>query len=325
MMDFSAYFAHLRGTALADFAAVLQQQTVRTLTGLKHGDFPAWCAALQALPDIVPDRIELDGPEITIGSAGQLNDSTRRVLRDGLMAFHPWRKGPFNLFGVAIDSEWRSDLKWARLENNIEPLAGRLVLDVGGGNGYYALRMVARGAQAVVSIDPFVLYVVQFQALNKYIRQDRAAVLPLKIQDLPDAAPCFDTAFSMGVLYHRKDPAQHLAHLRRLLRTGGQFILETLILDRSGTECLTFGAADRYAGMRNVYHLPTPALLESWLMQAGFSNIRCLDITPTTTDEQRRTEWMRWESLPDFLDPANPSRTIEGLPAPVRAVYISRA
>ena len=43
----------------------------------------------------------------------------------------------------------------------------------------------------------------------------------------------------------------------------------------------------------------------------------------TSTDEQRATKWMTNHSLIDFLDPNNKSLTIEGYPAPKRAVFIA--
>jgi tRNA (mo5U34)-methyltransferase len=30
-------------------------------------------------------------------------------MRQALMGLSPWRKGPFDLFGVHVDTEWRSD------------------------------------------------------------------------------------------------------------------------------------------------------------------------------------------------------------------------
>jgi len=34
--------------------------------------------------------------------------------------------------------------------------------------------------------------------------------------------------------------------------------------------------------------------------------------------EQRRTEWMVFESYEDFIDKSNPALTVEGHPAPIR-------
>jgi tRNA (mo5U34)-methyltransferase len=34
---------------------------------------------------------------------------------------------------------------------------------------------------------------------------------------------------------------------------------------------------------------------------------------------------MRFQSLPDFLDPNNPELTLEGLPAPRRAIFLAES
>ncbi|MNF68185.1 tRNA (mo5U34)-methyltransferase [compost metagenome] len=81
---------------------------------------------------------------------------------------------------------------------------------------------------------------------------------------------------------------------------------------------------DRYAQMRNVWFLPSVAALELWLRRAGFVDVRCVDVSVTSIEEQRSTEWMKFQSLPEFLDPQDPGRTVEGLPAPMRAVLVAR-
>jgi tRNA (mo5U34)-methyltransferase len=236
---------------------------------------------------------------------------------------HPWRKGPFCLHGVRIDAEWRSDWKWARVADAVTPLAGRTVLDVGSGNGYYGFRALGAGADLVLGIDPTLRFVLQFLAVNQLIAADRCAVLPLSDDDLPALAAtaehCFDTLFSMGVLYHRRDPVAHLERLRQCLRHRGELVLETLVVE--GEHALI--PRDRYARMRNVHVIPTVPLLVRWLESAGFGAIRVADVTRTTADEQRATHWMRFQSLADFLDPQDPGRTVEGYPAPTRAVVIA--
>ena len=77
--------------------------------------------------------------------------------------------------------------------------------------------------------------------------------------------------------------------------------------------------------MRNVWFIPTTGLLETWLERCGFSAVRTVDVTPTGLDEQRTTDWMHFESLADFLDPADNRLTVEGYPAPVRAVLVAEA
>ena len=193
-----------------------------------------------------------------------------------------------------------------------------MVLDVGAGNGYYCLRMLGAGARLVVGIDPNQRYLAQFLALKRYLGTIPAFLLPLGIDDMPRRLAGFDTVFSMGVLYHRREPLLHLQQLAELLRPGGELVLESLVVDTGVLQ-----PAGRYAKMANVWAVPSTDILGQWLRDAGYRDIRIIDSTPTTTDEQRRTPWMEFESLADFLDPDDPRRTIEGLPAPVRAIALA--
>jgi tRNA (mo5U34)-methyltransferase len=206
---------------------------------------------------------------------------------------------------------------------HVTPLRDRRVLDVGCGNGYYALRMSGQGARLVLGIEPTLQYVAQFEAIQRYVRQPAVHVLPLRLADLPPECRTFDTTFSMGVLYHQRNPQEHLQHLRAALREGGELILETLILPGDLPEAVT--PDDRYARMRNVWQLPTLSLLQTWLEGAGFAACRVVDTNVTSTDEQRTTEWMPFESLQEALDPQNPGLTVEGLPRPCRATLVAHA
>ena len=290
-----------------------------------HGDSRAWLDAIAALPSIVTDDVDI-GPTVSIGRASDCDDATRQALTDRLQALHPWRKGPFSLFGVRIDTEWRSDWKWSRVAPHVGALEGRRVLDVGCGNGYYGWRMCAAGARCVIGIDPTIVYLMQYLAVAKYLITAKPhfvhAVLPARLEDIPAGSAAFDTVFSMGVLYHRRDPLQHLRSLRDLLRPGGELVLETLIVADGSTDGLI--PDGRYARMRNVWRIPDTKTLETWIAGTGFVDLRIADITPTTTDEQRTTPWMRFGSLAEALAPDDPTRTVEGHPAPVRCTVIAR-
>ena len=239
-------------------------------------------------------------------------------LKELLLGLAPWRKGPFVLDGIEVDSEWRSDLKWARLKDAITSLDGRNVLDVGCGNGYYALQMSKAGAATVIGIDPTLVYVMQFLAVNLFEGNSSVFVLPLRLEEIPPARNVFDTTFSMGVLYHQRSPIEHLRRLRTTLRPGGQLVLETIYVP--GKESYACTPEDRYARMRNVWLLPTIAELTTWMKRSGYRDIDVVDKSITSTDEQRSTEWMTFESLREALDPDDPSRTVEGWPAPHRVV-----
>ncbi len=278
---------------------------------------------LREVPEIKAREINFDLPAIKIGDKTEISEVQRKELTSKLKKFKPWRKGPFDLLGIRIDAEWRSDMKWARVENEIADLKNRKILDVGCGNGYYMLRMLGKKAEFVLGVEPYLLSVAQFALIKKFIPELEAEILPAGIEALPDNMKFFDTVFSMGVFYHRRSPFEHLFRLRNLLREGGEVVLETLVIEGKAGEVLV--PVDRYAKMRNVWFIPSALTLENWLKRAKFKNVRLINVTKTTNAEQRKTEWMDYESLEDFLDENNPDLTVEGYPAPKRAVFIAEA
>ncbi|WP_136064621.1 tRNA 5-methoxyuridine(34)/uridine 5-oxyacetic acid(34) synthase CmoB [Modicisalibacter radicis] len=303
--------------------ARLPEQFARGLDRRRHGDLPGWAKAVAKLPELPDARdVALDRDTVSVDVA--LDDADRRRCHNLLKALMPWRKGPYRLAGIDIDSEWRSDWKWQRVAPHLAPLAGRRVLDVGGGNGYHAWRMASAGAAFVLVIDPSPRFYYQFQAVRHFVGGadgGRTHFLPAGIEDVPANLEAFDTLFSMGVFYHRASPLDHLLQLRGALRPGGELVLETLVVEGDATTVLMPG--ERYARMPNVYFLPSSAALCHWLERCGFTNVRVVDEAPTSLDEQRRTEWMTFQSLADFLDPEDRTRTIEGHPAPRRAVIVA--
>lgn len=321
--EFERLFAHLRQepgleTWLEGLPSLLQ----RSLAPGCHGEMEKWRTAYEAMPRIRASGYDLNRACIGIGTADDCDDQTRQALAGSLMQLHPWRKGPFALFGLHIDTEWRSDWKWQRLAPHLGSLANRRVLDVGCGNGYYLLRMLGQGARLVIGLDPSLRYFMQFRALTRYLPELPGFVLPLGIEALPAGMAAFDTVFSMGVLYHRRSPLDHLVELREALRPGGELVLETLVVPGGANEVLL--PAGRYARMRNVWFIPSVDALLGWLRRCGFEAVEVVDVTPTGIDEQRRTDWMRFHSLAEFLDPDDPARTVEGYPAPVRAIVMAR-
>jgi tRNA (mo5U34)-methyltransferase len=319
MLDFDALCGDLEANGLESWCGALKPLLDKKLSDAAHGDLPKWRQVLASLPSCDSRTAELTGPVIVAGPDA-FPPSERERVRQLLMQLAPWRKGPFQVGDILIDAEWRSDRKWARLEDAISPLADRRVLDVGCGNGYYALRMRGKGARLVVGADPMLLYLAQHAAIRHFMPRQPVHVLPLRLRELPDTGS-FDTVFSMGVLYHQRAPQEHLDGLRRALRPGGELVLETLILPGSRKEARTPG---RYARMKNVWLLPTLPLLLEWVEQAGFTEVQTVDISTTTKLEQRRTDWMTFESLAESLDPGDPGLTVEGWPAPQRAVVVSR-
>ncbi|MGR8951625.1 MAG: tRNA 5-methoxyuridine(34)/uridine 5-oxyacetic acid(34) synthase CmoB [Gammaproteobacteria bacterium] len=323
MTDFRDLYTALRDAGADAWADLLPSQIAAALDPARHGNMPHWQALLERLPTSSPSLRSLTGDAIRIGRAEDMSDKDRTLLREILRELIPWRKGPYDIYGIRIDTEWRSDWKWNRLKDHIAPLKNRLVLDVGCGSGYHCWRMFGAGAKGVVGIDPLLLNVIQFQLVKALHGAAPVHVLPFAIEALPAGLKLFDTVFSMGVLYHRRSPIDHLLELRDCLKAGGELVLETLVIDGELGETLL--PEDRYANMRNVWFIPTLATLESWLKRCRFGNIRVVDVTPTRIEEQRTTEWMPFHSLPDFLDRNNAELTVEGLPAPKRAIVLANS
>jgi tRNA (mo5U34)-methyltransferase len=313
--------ARLRDTPLAAWSEALGDAVHKQDHALKHGHLGGWEQAVNALP-VVPDaRWSIAHGSMHI--RGSFSEQQTRDLEASLSALMPWRKGPYTVGPVFIDTEWRSDWKWERIAPHLQPLQDRTVLDVGCGSGYHLWRLRDAGARLVLGIDPSLLYLKQFDAIQHFAREPAIHFLPLAMESLPSAMHVFDTVFSMGVLYHRRDPLQHLAELHQCLRTGGELVLETLIV--AGQAPASLPVADRYANMRNIYELPSIARLEHWVREAGYTQVRTVSVNQTSRQEQRSTRWMHSHSLAQALDPDDPSLTVEGYPRPLRAVVMARA
>lgn len=318
--DFDSFYDAMKKVGLerwqADFERAINEVAQRP-----DGNLPGWIASLAQLPDLDTVDFDFSLSAAKIGNDSHIDETTRQQLKQALLNLCPWRKGPFNVFGINLDTEWRSDQKWQRVAPHISPLNGRKIIDIGCGNGYYMLRMLGMGADFVMGVDPSLLFLAQFKAITKYCGNIKAWLLPIGFEALPSEAQCFDTLFSMGVFYHRRSPFDFLRSLKMLLRKGGEMILETLVIEGDENQVLVPGG--RYARMNNVWFIPSVDAMRVWLEKSGFDNIRVVDSCPTTIEEQRSTQWMPGESLTECLNQDNHSLTIEGYPAPVRAVFIA--
>lgn len=325
MVEFKSLYQQLEQHRMSAWVPRLQQSIDEVFATRKHGKWDEWQELSQTLPDITPSIVDFENDLITVGQNSDLTKTEHKTLTNILQQFHPWRKGPYQLFDTHIDTEWHSDWKWQRLEKHIAPLTNRRVLDVGCGNGYHAWRMLGAGAKFVIGADPSQFFLHQFNIVKHFAGKHLPIhLIPLKSEEILGLdKQRFDTVFSMGVLYHRRSPIDHLLELKQFIRPKGELILETLVIPGDINTVLV--PEDRYAKMRNVWFIPSPALLCLWLQRAGFKNVRVADLNQTSIEEQRSTPWMTFESLPDFLNPDNANLTIEGYPAPTRAVVICNA
>ncbi|MCL1623048.1 tRNA 5-methoxyuridine(34)/uridine 5-oxyacetic acid(34) synthase CmoB [Moraxella sp. Tifton1] len=290
----------------------------------RYAHAPSYAATIDRLPDVTAMQIELrDKVEAMLDWELADFKKTHNLLAN----LKPWRKGPFYLSSgstdrsIHIDTEWRSDFKWERVRKHLD-LYKKRILDVGGGSGYHGFRMLGDGAKSVIVIDPSCLFYHQFMAIKHFMGVSLPIhYIPVALEELPRDAELFDVVFSMGVLYHRTSPFEHLDQLKGQLNQGGTLVLETLIVD--GDEQTVLVPESRYAQMNNVYFLPSIAALTKWLVKVGFKDVRCVDVDVTSTDEQRATAWMDYHSLVDFLDPNDDNKTLEGYPRPKRAVMLA--
>lgn len=322
MKQFNQFYQQIATNRLSHWLNTLPAQLSHWHENNLHGEFKHWQKTLDALPVVGANSSTDITNTVKVGELGDLDQGQFKRLENLMKKFKPWRKGPYHIHGLHIDTEWRSDFKWDRLSEHISDLSDKYVLDIGCGSGYHLWRMRGAGAKFVVGIDPTQLFLMQFNAIKHFIDDKQVHLLPLGVEQLPELK-AFDTVFAMGVLYHRRSPIDFLYQLKAQLVKGGELVLETLIVD--GDENTVLVPGERYAKMRNVWFLPSEKSMCAWLERCGFSNVRVVNTDITALDEQRKTEWIDTESLQDFLDPNDNSKTIEGYPAPKRAIFIANA
>lgn len=321
---YSFFWPKLEELGLGHWQNALESTLETALDPDANGNLPKWLPALETIMHFPPSDTACVKESAIQAHSEHFSETNRAELTQALKAFMPWRKGPFEIEDIYIDTEWRSDWKWDRVSPHLSPLKGRKVLDIGCGSGYHLWRMLGDGAEFALGVDPGLLFMTQFLAIKHFVGESLPAYfLPLTLEQLPKTQPSevFDTVFSMGVLYHRRSPIDHMMDLKRYLKPGGELVLETLVIPETEGQLLV--PKERYAQMNNVWFIPSVKELGHWLEKCGFKNVRCVDLDQTSTDEQRTTEWMNWNSLTDFLDPKDPNKTIEGYSAPLRAVMIA--
>ncbi|MBE8215279.1 MAG: tRNA 5-methoxyuridine(34)/uridine 5-oxyacetic acid(34) synthase CmoB [Endozoicomonadaceae bacterium] len=316
---FTAFFEWLQTSDWSNHQQVIEHHLYQRLSLNPPGDMEYWCQAIRNLPLISVDKVTLNTDAPAVTTKQTLFAVQKKQLNTNLMALKPWRKGPFSFFETMIDSEWRSNLKWNRIASHLDDLSYRTVVDIGCGSGYHAWRLLGDSAKRVIGVDPSILFLSQFTAFKKYAG-DALPIdfLPMKLDDLPYHQAICETALSMGVLYHQRSPITHLEQMFSIIKPKGQLILETLIIEGDKNTVLMPHA--RYAAMRNVWFIPSIAHLIIWLTRVGFESIQIIDITATSCEEQRSTDWMTFHSLANYLNPEDATQTIEGYHAPLRAV-----
>ncbi len=319
MFDFEKFYKQMTKCGLGKWNEKFEI-IIENAINKPDGNLPGWMQALSELPDIEtePGIFIKDNAWVTSKAKNEPSNEELQQLKSAMMKLSPWRKGPFDLCGMEIDAEWRADIKWNHIKEGISDLQNKVVLDLGCSNGYYMFRMQELNPAMVIGIDPSKICWMQFEALQKYLKYPNLFYLPIGFEDMPENCSFFDSIFAMGILYHRKSPFEFLRSLKYFLKIGGELVIDTMTVE--GDETTVLVPEDRYAGMKNVWFFPSNKALIVWLKKAGFKDINIIYEYVTTIEEQRQTEWMKTESLKNWLDPNDINKTIEGLPAPKRTI-----
>jgi len=286
-----------------------------------HGNLKKWKDILNLLPDSNSNYTDYSGSHIKLGEKSSLGSDDKKKLQHLLLNLSPWRKGPFNICGVNVDSEWRSDYKWERLKSFLPNITNMRVGDLGCSNGYYSYKLLGLNPELVVGMDKTALYVFQFLATKHFAKQiQKLLILPCSAEEFDSKNMDFNLILSMGILYHTKDYANHMEAVKKLMKKNGYLILETII--SSSKKNINIDKGQTYAGMKNIGTIFGKDNLIKILKNKGFNNIECVNENFTSSIEQRTTKWMQGRSFKDFLLPNG--NTIEGYPPVCRAIFVAQ-
>ena len=285
-----------------------------------HGTLESWINILNSLPNIETNFLDYSRHAIQIGRPNEILESERKILEENLLKLSPWRKGPFLIFKTEIDSEWRSDKKWERIRSFLPQKEGMRICDIGCSNGYYSYKLLGLNPKIVLGVEKTPLYIMQFLATKIYAKKiQNILVIPSNVENFKNKID-FDLVLSMGILYHSKNPAQHIETIGRLLKSNGTTILETIIT--KGDTDIRIEKGKTFAGMKNIGVIFKEKNVLNLLNENGFKNIECVDYSETDVNEQRSTKWMTGKSLKDFILPNG--NTIEGYSSFYRAIFIAQ-
>lgn len=310
---------------LEKYEEILDVESIQELRAerqlwLKRKSNQKYEEALRLLAPFPTKHVILGNKKVSIGAAEELSPTQHDDLNHILKTFIPWRKGPFEIFGNAIDSEWKSDLKWDRVFPQLDSLEGKKIADIGCNNGYYMFRMAAHNPELVIGLDPTVRHWYAFTFLQQFTQIQSLHFELLGIEHMHHYYSFFDVVFCMGVLYHHPNPIGMLRGILKSMKIGGQLIVESLGIP--GDESIALFPEKRYAKVPGNWFVPTQTCLMNWIKRSGFKEVTPFYGHQLLQEEQRSTEWAPYQSLEDFLDPTDSTKTIEGYPAPHR-FYIS--
>jgi len=118
MIDFSEAYDDISNSDLSPWMERLPGDIEATFSNYSHGELKQWHQLLSELVQITPSDLEIN-TNVSVGNENNLTAEQAHLLTEQLMKLHPWRKGPFHIHGLHIDTEWRSDWKWQRIKPHL--------------------------------------------------------------------------------------------------------------------------------------------------------------------------------------------------------------
>ncbi len=313
------YLSFLPPTCKADTILEVHTKRQKWVNQNKKG-FLRYREPYNNLANFQASNLHCESDVVTIGSHDEISEEQRETVETNLRAFMPWRKGPFSVFGIDVDAEWRSEKKWQRLLPKLPDLRDKVIGDIGCNNGYYMFRMSPYHPKLVLGFEPSVQHYYCFKSLNAMAALPCLHIDLLGIEHLNLFSQTFDVLFLMGIIYHRASPIDTLRDIHEALRPGGTLILESQAIPGDATIALF--PEKTYAKVPGTYFVPTGNCLFNWMQRAGFEEVELFNSHPMSSNEQRKTDWMTFESYSDFIMPDDPTLTVEGYPSPHR-VFLS--
>ena len=274
---------------------------------------------LESVHHLRAGHLDFAGDVVQIGKAEELESGELATVKKALRSLMPWRKGPFSIFDIDVEAEWRSNRKWRRALPALPDLEGKVIADIGASNGYYMFRMAQHNPALVLGFEPYLHHYFTFRLLNDFAGVDNLQMEPLGVEQISLFEKSFDIIFLMGIIYHRSSPVDMLRDIKKAMKPGATLIVESQAIP--GKEPVALFPEKRYAKVPGTYFVPTASCLRNWLTRVGFREVEIFFEHGMNRSEQRRTDWMVFESYTDFIDPDNPELTVEGYPAPIR-VYL---
>jgi len=231
----------------------LHQERQQWINQQKKG-FLRYRTPFESLAPFRARSVDCSGDTVIIGRSNELGADDQAQVKAAMQAFMPWRKGPFSVFGIDIDAEWRSERKWQRLLPMLPDLEGKIIADIGCNNGYYMFRMAPYRPKMVLGLEPSMQHYYCFKALNSMAGQEALHIDLLGVEHLSLFPDCFDVLFLMGIIYHRASPIDVLRDIYQALRPGGTLLLESQAIP--GEEPIALFPDKTYAKAPGTYFIP---------------------------------------------------------------------